>query len=346
MILLAAAVAIGAGPAVEPSPVDWLLEDGLGEEDLRLEAPAMASPEELHEAFEDYGRGNYRLAATKLERLLALNLPDGRGDYIHFMLAECYRMLGLAEAAQERYRFVVERFAESKKCAPAYFRILQHGYTMRNSATADSVFAIFQTRYKIHPLYHSVTYVIGKLYFRTERYGEAQELLLQIPRRSSRHFQARFVAALALIKLDRIEKALLILESIRKSTLDETLRAEVGIVMGDIYLSREKHRPALALYRSVPEGAVRYEYALARTARILLHLAEYDKAAAIAHAFIDPGECLYRAGKEGEGGGSQRHGLREDRRRALPLRGPERAGLCSRYEGAVEADTLRGAGRG
>ncbi|MBD3317085.1 MAG: tetratricopeptide repeat protein, partial [Chitinivibrionales bacterium] len=207
-----------------------------------------------------------------------------------FLLAECYRMLGLQDLAGRNYRYVIDRFPESDKCAPSYFRILQYAYGDRNTAAADSVLEVYQSRYKIHPLYNSVILVVGKLYFRTERYGEAQELLLQIPRRSSRYFRAGFIAALSLVQLDRMGKALRVLENIRKNTLDNELRSEVSVVMGDIYLAQEKYRPALAYYRSVPAGALRYDYATARRARLHLHFEEYEKAEDVARAFMDERE--------------------------------------------------------
>lgn len=290
LVVLACAVWTARANKAVSVPVDWLLEDGLDEEHVRLSAPSVSSPEELHEAFRNYRQGAYRLAAAKLEKLVALNLPDGRTGYTRFMLAECHRMLGLRELALRNYRYIVERFPDGDKCAPSYFRILQYAYKESNTAAADSVFEVYQARYKIHPLHNSVTFVIGKLYFRTERYGEAQELLLQIPRRSSRHFQAQFVAALSLIKLGRTEKALLVLEYIRKNALNQALRAEVIVVIGDIYLAQGKHQAALSFYRSVPAGSLRYEYALARTARLHLNLEQYEEAEAIAGKFIDKHE--------------------------------------------------------
>ncbi len=280
---------IGIGIEQYSDSVEWVLEDALTEEIIALEISEITTPGDLRQALAFYKKGDFRQAVETLEHLLNLNLPDGRTDFISFMVAECYRKLRMKESALKTYWYVINRFPKSTKVAPAYFRVLQYAYDNREGAFADTLLPLFEKQYKIHPLYNSVHYVAGKLYFHLERYGEAGSLLLKVPRISSRHFQAQFLAALSFVQLKKHDKSLLILEYIRQNAMDNELIANVNTIIGDIYFTREKYTTAVQYYRNIRKGSRRFAYAQVKIARIYLAQKEYQKARDIARPFIGKG---------------------------------------------------------
>lgn len=269
--------------------LQWLIEDALEEERLVLELPDITGPSELKEAVDSYGKGDYQLAATNLQKLVSLNLPDGRSDFLTLMLGECYRAMGLRNDAVARYRHVADRFAGTPSAAPACLRLLEHAYWDRNTDLADSLYIRFRASHQRHPLYNSARYVVGKVYFRTGRYGEAGSVLQEIPQNSIRHFQAQYLAALCYIELEKTEKALLLLGYVQREALDEALVADANVTIGDIYFSLEKYKAALRYYTAVSKDASWYSYAQVRIARIHLFQEEYQKARDIAKALVGKG---------------------------------------------------------
>lgn len=93
-ILVAAAVA-SAGD------VDWLFDNGLGEDYITVRQTSVVLPRDYAQAMELYKTGNYQIAVRVLENLRDLNLPDGRLDFVYFALGECYRQLKLRDLAVE-----------------------------------------------------------------------------------------------------------------------------------------------------------------------------------------------------------------------------------------------------
>ncbi len=288
LIFLAALTAGFPGASgAESADVEWLLEDALEEDMIHIAVSEIAGPEKLRNALEAYRNGSFRRAAEKLEQIAGLHLPDGRADFIALMLGECYRKLDLERLAVERFSFVVDRFAASANAPAAYFRLLQYAYERRDNGAADSLLRTFQTSYQSHPLYNSVLYVTGKLYYRTERYGEAVEIMRQIPKRSSRYAQAQFLSALCSIRLKNADAALKRLAAVRASSTDRRLLSEADMVAGDIFMTRDDVRTALKYYQSVPKDAPRYHHSLVKIARMYLDMEELEKARKVARNFID-----------------------------------------------------------
>ncbi|MBD3393675.1 MAG: tetratricopeptide repeat protein, partial [Chitinivibrionales bacterium] len=286
LLLIAAASSAAADSARREQSVEWLLEDALEAERIRLELPEVSTPAEVAQALAEYRRGEYRNAVIKLEKLRGLALPDGRSDFVYFILGECYRALGLSGLARARYSHVLSRFPASDKAAPALYRLLEYAYHERNSVSADSILEVFGAQYQNHPLYHSVVYAVGLLYYRTERYGEAIELLLKIPKISTRHYQAQFLVALCFVRVGKTDKALFHLGYVRKNSLEGDLVAESNIVIGDIYYTQGNLETALKYYAGVPNDAPRRFYALVKTARVYTELKEYARARNIAEGFL------------------------------------------------------------
>jgi tetratricopeptide (TPR) repeat protein len=277
--------ALGADslPTVNP---DWLLDESLDEGVMPIEIPHVTTPADFKRAQDHYRAGNYRLAVVEIEKERELNLPDGRMDFLLFALGECYRALGIRDAAFTNYQSLLEKFPESDKVAPALFRRLQFAYEDRNASLADSILEIFENDFKVHPLYNSAVYIIGKLYYRNERYGEATEYLLNIPKTSSRHFQGQFLSALCFIRLGMYDKALLHLEYVRKNCLDATFLAEANVVTGDIYYLQKNLQAAMRYYMSVPKDAARQYYVQVKIARIYYESKLFDRARLVAEDFI------------------------------------------------------------
>lgn len=269
--------------------VNWLLEDALDEDLIILDISKVVTPSDFKEACDYYKKGDYRLAAAVLENLLNLCLPDGRTDFISFVAAECYRKLEMLEKSKAMYQYVVTRFPESDKTPPAYFRLLQFAYKEKNGAMADSVSRLFELKHKIHPLFNAVQYTVSKLYFSTERYGEAYSILVKIPKTSSHYFQAQFLASLCLIQLNNSKQARYILEYLRQNALDIDIIADANTLIGDILFTEGDFDGALGYYQLVGKKSFRYDYAQIKMARIYLKKKQYQKARDIARVFVGRG---------------------------------------------------------
>ena len=276
--------ALGAPRA--DSQVDWLMEDALKEDNIPLVQTDVVSPKEFAKAMDFYKAGDFRFSAHILEKIKDLNLPDGRLDFVYFAAAECYRGLGLADLAVKNYSFVIQRFSGSDKAAPSYFRMLQYACDARDTAGADSAVAVFQTRFKTHPLYASALYARGKLCYRDKKWPEAIALLSRIPANSALYVKAQFLTGLCHVQTKESEKALFVLDYVRKNSFSGALEAEATIVIGDIYYNQDKFSTALTYYGYVSHSAKRYPYALIKAARAHMELKQFEKARDIAKDFI------------------------------------------------------------
>jgi tetratricopeptide (TPR) repeat protein len=267
--------------------VDWILEDALKEENVPLLQTNIVTPAGLSQAMAYYKSGNYRFASHVLEKLRDLNLPDGRLDFIYFALAECYGQLNLKSLAIESYRTVTSSFPGSEHAPPSYFRLLQYACEDRNGPLADTLADLFTTRFGNHPLVASVMYVKGKLLYRMGRYADAAATLAKISSASAVHPQAQFLSALCCLQTKDPDKALLILEYVRKNSMSEPLISEAAVTMGDIYFGKEKYQAAISYYSGVSKTAKRYPYAVVKTSRAYLEMRQFAKARDIAKSFIE-----------------------------------------------------------
>lgn len=275
-----------AGNGMSADSVDWIIEDALEEEFIALERSEIITSSDFKDALKYYRERDYRQASAILNNVLNLNLPDGRADFVAFITAECFRKLAMKERALHAYNDIISRFPHSDKAPAAYFRILQYRYEDKAPSFADSILIRFEKEYKIHPLYNAVLYVVGKIYFQTERYGEARTLLLKIPRTSVLHFQAQFLAALTFIQLKKHDKSLLILEYIRQNSTDQELISWAHTVTGDIYFTRKNYLTALSFYKKVRKESSKYSYAQVKMARIYMKQNEFQKAREIARPYL------------------------------------------------------------
>jgi len=275
--------AIGAESYDAP---EWLLEKSPREEFIPLSENTVTGPGELQQAVTLYHQGEYRLAAHLLEKIEKLQLPDGNLDFITFLLAECYRILDLTQFSAERYKKITEEFPASSKTPASYFRMLEFSYEERNIRQADSIFQIFHTRYKFHPLYASAVYVMGKLYYRENRFGEGYQLLSQIPPSSNRHIQARFLASLCYCELKEWDKALLQLQYIRKNGKDPDILNEAAIVIGDIYNVQDNNDAAIKFYSEISPDSPRYPSVQIKIAHSYIQDKQYEQARFLALTFL------------------------------------------------------------
>lgn len=266
--------------------VEWVFENTFEKEYVSVNEATVIVSDELEKAMEYYHHGNYRRAAELLYEVRRLNLPDGSIDFVAFVLAECWRKTGLHKKALDEYRFVASRFSVTDKRPPALYRIIEYYARERMIDQADSVRMIFSGAYKNHGLYNSVLYECGKLYYDSERYEEATALLQEISPGSIRHIQASMLTALCRVQVEDWKNAVLLLDYVIKHAKDVSMRTEALLVMGDIHYRNNRLDEAMDMYRRVPRKAVRYEYALVKTARCLYDKGEFEKTVLMGNAFF------------------------------------------------------------
>ncbi len=266
--------------------IEWMFENNFEKEYINVNEASAVTPEKFYLAMECYRAGLYRRAADILYEVRRLNLPDGNLDFVAFVLAECYRKLGMHSRALEEYWFTASKFPDSDKRAPALFRILE--YASREGAVtfADSIYNIFSSEYRNHPLYNSALYTYGKLYYEGERYNEALQILKNISPQSARYIQSVFLSALCCVQTKDWEEALTLLNKVWSGSSDINIRTEAAIVMGDVYYKLNNIERAVIQYRKVPKKAARYEYALVKIARCLLDAGEFEKSADMGRKFL------------------------------------------------------------
>lgn len=274
-----------AGPA-RAATFQWVLEEALQDEYVPLFQPDIVGPAELVKAIEAYHRGDYRTALYFLERSQKLRLPDGALDFVMFVAAESYRMIGLKPQALENYRYVCRRFEQSDKVPPSLFRCIEYAYADREFDLADSLFAVFHSRYASHPLATTVFYTMGKAYYRSGRYSDASAILERIPHASVRYVQAQFLHAMSRCGLQEWDKALLLLEYVRTQGRDKALVREAIITIGDVYLVQGNHAAALKFYSAARLTWPRYQYVLVKRAMALLGKSDARGARNIARDFL------------------------------------------------------------
>jgi tetratricopeptide (TPR) repeat protein len=265
---------------------EWLFEDAFDKEIVLLDEVSIVTPDEIRDALVKYHAGQYRFALEQILKIRRLNLPDGKLDFTSFVLAECYRQLDLDQNALKEYHFVARNFPESDKVAPALYRLLEYAVEQNNEETADSLFMIFQNRYRIHPLHNSAIFIFGKFYYVINRFGEAIQLLSQVSKQSSRYIQAQFLLGLCHINLGDTKKALSLLEYVKTTSLSNHLAAEASLLIGDIYSNNDSLNKALVYYNSVPENTSQFQIANVKITRAKLMQKQYEAVFERGNAFL------------------------------------------------------------
>lgn len=282
ILLFAASMAQGADSLSSA----WVFEHTFERDYITIDEAKTVFPDEFSTALKLYSKGHYRRAADIIRELRSLNLPDGSLDFYSFVLAECYRQLKLEEKAIGEYRFTAQQFPQSEKRAPSIYRLLEYAAQEKDIAMADSIRQIFQQNYRNHPLFNSVNYTTGKLYFDVQRYGEAVQILSGVATESVRHLQAIFVSALCSVQLGEWEKALSLLDYVWKHARDVDISTEATIVIGDIHYNKGAIKLAVGHYQKVNKKARRYEYSLVKIARCLYDLGKFEQSVAMAQNFL------------------------------------------------------------
>lgn len=266
--------------------IEWLLQDAYKDEHISLSEAKYVLPCEVSEALIQYNNGQYRKCIEVLEKVRKLHLPDKRMDFICFLLGESYRQLKLIERARQEYEYITTNFPESDKIPPSLYRIIEFASEKDNPDLADSVYQAFYKKYYKHPLFNSVVYTYGRLLYKMNRFDEAILLLGQVEKNSTRYFQAQFVIALCNIQIKEPQKALVILDNLKKSSQNTEIIAEATILIGDIHYTQNNYMAALDCYKSIPESASRYNYAIVKAAKNKLDLGYFLNAKEIAIRFL------------------------------------------------------------
>ncbi len=266
--------------------VDWLLDDALKEDYQPLLKTAVILPSDFQIALNAYKAGNYQIAIRTLENLRDLHLPDGRQDFVCFALGESYRMLKLKDLALASYKSIVKFFPESDKAAPSYYRILQYAYDDKDTLVTDSICDLFERSFKASPLYYAVRYIAAKNCFMQERYDDAIAILSKTPPKSAQYQASQFLSAVCHIQKKDWEKALLILDFVRKSTPITGVSQEATVLIGDIYFNKGSYETAIQYYKSIPRSANRYPYTLVKIARSYMEMGQSAKSRDLATSFI------------------------------------------------------------
>jgi cellulose synthase operon protein C len=286
-LFLAAVFFLATGSLLAASrSVDWLLKDAYEEEYVPLSQVAVTMPADVRAALESYHGGNFRKTVEILEKLRALKLPDGRLDFVTFVLAESYRKLGCAELARRDYHYIADNFPASDNVAPALYRLQEFGVENDDPETVDSVYGVFEARYRRHPLMNSVAYLGGLSHYQRKEYDKAIQKLLHIPGTSSHSAQAQFLSAQCYLQTKDFQKALIALAAIRSKVKKGDLADEAAIMIGDIYSLQNNAATALTYYRQIPASAKRFPYALLKAARCNLDLGNYEECVKTAREFI------------------------------------------------------------
>lgn len=264
----------------------WVFEHTFERDYITINEAKTVFPDEFSSALKLYSKGHYRRAADIIRELRSLNLPDGSLDFYSFVLAECYRQLKLEDKAIGEYQFTAQQFPQSEKRAPSFYRLLEYAAREKDIGAVDSIRQIFQQNYRNHPLFNSVNYTTGKIYFDSQRYGEAVQILSGVAAESIRHLQAIFVSALCSVQLEEWKKALSLLDYVWKHARDVEISTEAMIVMGDIHYNKGAIKVAVQHYKKVHKKAYRYEYSLVKIARCLFDMGKFEQSAAMAQNFL------------------------------------------------------------
>jgi TolA-binding protein len=264
----------------------WIMADGIARPSLPFSLSELVLPRELEAAGAAYHAGDFREVGPKLERYLALNIPDGQTDLYLFMLAESYRAIDAPERANPIYRQIMERFTRSEKVPYALFRLFEDACDRDDLVESDSLFRQFQRCFPAHPLHNAVIYSMAKSYLLNRQIKDAREILAAIPASSVLYAQAQFLTALILAQTGEREKALLILEYVRTQTRDENLLGEIPIIIGDIYNADHNYSAAIDYYDRVPVTASRRHEVLVKKARTLADAGRYKEALDVTQQFM------------------------------------------------------------
>jgi TolA-binding protein len=286
LLFITAVCNIGASEEFKVPSVEWILEDAFNEELLPLSEAVFVMPAEVNQAFELYKNGKYQKTIEILDKVRKLELPDGRLDFISFMLAESYRKERLTEKANNEYEFITRRFPNSDKVPPCIFRLLDIKIENEDIEGADTLYHLFKQQYSRHPLMSAATYSYGKYYYKINRFQDAIKTLNEINQTSSRYYQALFVEGLCHVKLKEYDNAISRLKLVNSNIKSKKYVDETSILLGDIYYLKGDLKTALEYYKAIPEDAGRYNYVAVKMARLLIDMKNYDMARDLAEKFL------------------------------------------------------------
>jgi tetratricopeptide (TPR) repeat protein len=271
--------------------IEWYFDEEIKEEAIQIGLNKIVLPEDYKQAIIFYNNAEYRKCANILEKIINLNLPDSCNDFVFFVLAECYKQLGLKELAKSFYINIIKNFPNSDKVEPALFRLIQYAVKENDSVTIDSLSSLFMLRYKNSIFISPILFINGKLRYFQERYEDAIAVLSQISNKSSYFDKAQFIKSLCYIKKKELEKSIIILNYLIKRTRDPQVVNECYCLLGDIYFLKSQYQTSLKFYKKVSKKSKKYNYAIVKIARVYIETKDYKKAKILAKSFISKNEA-------------------------------------------------------
>jgi len=282
-------------PCTRAQGADFLFSDAVNEIfDPGFETE-FYGPEVNSDLMRNYQSGNYRSVVVELRRLLNLSLPDGRLDFYHFLLAECYLALNLPELALESYRQTLYFAPQTQFEEKSLFRVTQLHAAQGRESDMELSWKALREKFPNGNLNAGAAYLVAKAYAAQGRDAEALSASSvpqdQGPFRPSFLFLKGFL----LSRENRTVEAIDTLRTLFKMGKNRALQDEAALTLGRIYTEAGILDSALSLYSEIKSSSLHFPIAQLKKAFVYLLQGKADQALALATLNAKDPDLMYES---------------------------------------------------
>jgi len=272
-----------ARAALEPR---WLFEPVELQQHIEIPRSEVVNPAILDEAVHNYQQKNYRVVIDQIQKLHDLELPDGNHPWLSFLLAECYRGVGIDGVARKNYQSIIGKKATCDYTAPAMLRQLQYAVKYNELLVADTLMNSFVQRFLSHPLASAMHFEYARFMYKIGRLNNVKTYADRITANSSFWFKGRMLVAMSFIQADSASNAQSVLDLIAEQATQKHLADEARILSADIDAEAEQFTQAITKYRLVEQSSPLYPKARIRMVRSLMQLKRFEQAQQVCRSFL------------------------------------------------------------
>lgn len=247
------------------------------------------------ELMQNYTSGNYRSAIVELRRLLNLALPDGRLDFYHFLLGECYFALELPDLAIDHYKqnlyFAPNTVFEEK----SHFRLVQLYAALDRENDMDASWKVLSTAYSTGSLNAGAAYIVAKTLASKNRFEEALAAVNTVANPGAFRPSYLYIKGFLLSKVGRSSEGMDTLLALITSTKNRNLQDETRLTLARIYHEQGFHDKALATYDEIKSQSPHYPIAQLKKAFVYLSQGKPRQALELAKESSSDANLTYEA---------------------------------------------------
>jgi TolA-binding protein len=224
---------------------------------------------DLRRALETYQSGDFMTARIQLRDVLNTYPRNTLLDDVTYYCAESSYALNHLDEARDVYTRLLAEYPDSKYAAKALMKLIFIAYTVDEYDKLPGLYARLETvrRNLDADSFGAVSYLLGYAQFKTGRYSEALESLIQVQPQDPYFYPALYLSGACYSNLGKNDLAFAVYEQLadirtvesRDNPVAEQIRANALLKLGLIHYERGELALATQYFNRVPQSTSNYD---------------------------------------------------------------------------------------